>query len=387
MNLAIEWVDSNGQLQSLCDRLQQCEFIALDTEFLREKTYYPQLCLIQVATTDILACIDPLASLDLSPFLALLTDKRILKVFHAAGQDLEILYQLNGVLPTPVFDSQIAAAMLGVGEQVSYAQMIQATLHIALEKTQSRTDWAKRPLSDAQIQYAADDVRYLVDAYLKQHEILQASGRLAWLQDDFARLSNPDQFTFTADDLLKRVKGKQQLKPRQLAIARNLAAWRESEAKRKNKPRKWMMSDQVIVDLARRPPTSLESLNDYRGLHQGQIKHAGKQILKAVQDALALAENDLPAVQKHLKLNQSQAILADSIMALLRLLGHEHGIAPNILGSKRQVDALVSGDRQVAMLQGWRNELCGRQISSFLAGKASLSVDSGQLQFFMTNDE
>lgn len=379
--MPIETINTEDALKDFCHTIRTSDFIAVDTEFMREKTYFPQLCLIQLATTEHIACIDPLAIDDLGPLYEILFDTNVLKVLHASGQDLELLYHLTNRLPEPVFDTQIAAAMLGEGEQIGYATLIKSMLDIDLDKSQTRTDWSKRPLTTAQINYAADDVRHLVTAYQKQHEMLTAKGRLEWLAPDFNRLSNPEQFTLTDETLLKRVKGTQRLKPEQLAIILNLAIWREQTAQDNNKPRKWILADNVVIDLAKRPPENLAALSDYRGLSPGQIKHSGKQLLDAIKAAQQLPPEQWPEQTRRKQLTASQATVADAVMILLRIIGSQHNIASSSLSSRAQVEKLIAGEKNITLLQGWRYELAGRSIEKFLEGKSELSIISGRLVF------
>lgn len=378
---SIETIDNDNALKDFCAAICKSDFIALDTEFMRERTYFPQLCLLQIATTEHLACIDPLAINNLEPLYEILFDTNILKVLHAAGQDLELIYHMTGKLPEPIFDTQIAAAMLGEGEQTGYAALIKSMLNIDLDKSQTRTDWSKRPLTTAQLNYAADDVRHLVTAYQKQHEILTKKGRLEWLTPDFNLLSNPQQFEQTDKSLLKRVKGTQRLRPEQLAIIRNLAIWREQTAQKKDKPRKWILADNVMLDLAKRPPKMLSDLSDYRGLNPGHIQNSGQQILDTIKAAQQLPTDQWPEQTRRKKLNESQATTADAAMVLLRIIGNQHNIAPGSLSNRTQIEKLITGEKDIPLLQGWRYELAGRAIENFLGGKGWLSIDSSKLVF------
>lgn len=375
----VEYIDTEQALKDFCHAIRQSDFMALDTEFMREKTFFPQLCLVQIATTERIACIDPLAIKNLNPLYEILFDTNIQKVFHAAGQDLELVHHLTGKLPEPLFDTQIAAAMLGEGEQIGYAGLIKSMLGIELDKSQTRTDWSKRPLTAAQITYAADDVRHLVTVYQKQLATLREKGRLKWLAPDFSALSNPQQFIQSGEKLLARVKGAQRLKPGQLAIVRGLAVWREQTAQQKNKPRKWILADNVMIDLAKRPPKDLTDMSEYRGLNQGQINHSGKEILDAIKAAQQLPPEQWPEQPRRKKLTESQAILADAMMVLLRMIGNQHNISPSTLSNRAQIEKLVTGEENIAILQGWRYELAGRTLKQFSMGKSRLSVSSGKL--------
>ncbi|MFW2134544.1 ribonuclease D, partial [Ectothiorhodospira haloalkaliphila] len=254
----VPFIDQPEALKAFCERLKGVDWFALDTEFIREKTYYPQLCLIQVATPEEVACIDPLNLEDLSPLTHLLFDPNITKVLHAASQDLEIFFHQQGRVPGPIFDTQVAASLLGHGDQVGYGKLIQLVLGVELEKGQSRTDWAQRPLETIQLRYAADDVHYLARAYPLMRQALEDNGRLAWLEDDFQRMQDPRTYQPDPETIWRRLKGINTLRGEQaLAVARNLARWREQEAMRLDRPRRWLLQDEVILDLARRKPRDL----------------------------------------------------------------------------------------------------------------------------------
>ena len=237
--MSYSYIETPADLSALCEQLKRSDWLTLDTEFIREETYYPQLCLIQVATDDVVACIDPLAIDDLSPLMEVFYDPAITKVLHSARQDLEIFQNLRGRPPENIFDTQIAATLLGQGDQIGYGNLAKAMLGVELDKAHSRTDWAKRPLSPEQLDYAADDVRYLRDIYKQQIQQLQEMGRLQWLDEDFAQLSNPALYEPPIADAWKRLKGLNRLKGVQLAIVRELAQWREELAKERNLPRRW----------------------------------------------------------------------------------------------------------------------------------------------------
>ncbi len=377
--IPVEMINTDDALAAFCRAVRKEDFIALDTEFMREKTYFPQLCLLQAATTTRIACIDPVAVHNLEPLYEILFDTTILKVFHSGGQDLELIYHLTGKLPRPVFDTQIAAAMLGEGEQVGYANLVNAMLKVELDKSQTRTDWCKRPLTRAQIEYAADDVRHLVTIYQRQRKILSDKGRLEWLEPDFRQLSDPAQFELSADALLKRVKGTQRLEPQQQAITRSLAEWREAVARQRNKPRKWILADNVILDLAKRPPETVDDLADYRGLSPGQIKNSGEKILEAVQAARQLPPAQWPTQTKRKKPDATQTAIIDAILVLLKLIGSEHDIAASTLSGRAQIEKLVSGDRDIPLMRGWRYELAGRAVENFLQGKTVLTITNDRL--------
>src|SRR3569833_1048425 len=269
------YIDDTRALAALCTRLRGTEWIALDTEFVREKTLYPILCLIQIASADTLACIDPLALPDLDPLLDVLNDPAITKVMHAARQDMEIFNHLRGELPRPVFDTQLAAPLLGLQEQIGYAALVDNILNVKLDKAHIRADWSQRPLSPAQLEYAADDVRYLAVLYPRLRDTLAAKARLQWLAGDFAELSNPRLYACPPADAWLRIKGTPRLRTRQLAVAQALAAWREETAQRQNRPRSWILRDENLLDLARLQPLGIGELAQVRGLHEQAVARRG----------------------------------------------------------------------------------------------------------------
>ncbi|MEK8090438.1 ribonuclease D [Thermithiobacillus plumbiphilus] len=365
-------------LQSLCDTLRQGDYIAVDTEFMREKTYYAKLCLIQVANDEVVAAVDPL-SMDLRPLWEVLADPRIVKVFHAARQDLEIILDLTGKLPAPVFDTQIAATVAGHEESVSYARLVEAITGEQLDKTLTRTDWSRRPLDEAQLRYAEDDVRYLRVVYKKLRDELKDTGRLSWVQEDFERLADPTLYQADVREIFRRIKKGQMLRPKQLAILRELAAWREETAMARNKPRKWIVDDDVLFEIARQAPASAEALGRIRGLHESQVREWGKALLAAVARGLEIPETERPVWREKRKLKPADMVLVDLLQALVRQRGLEQGVAAQLLAGRAELEALVANDPDAEVFQGWRGRLVGRELKRVLDGELSLRVVGGQL--------
>ncbi len=374
------YVDAPEALSALCARLKPSEWLALDTEFIREKSYYPRLCLIQVATDEVVACIDPLRLDDLSPLLEILFDESVTKVLHAAYQDLEIFYHLAGKVPRPIFDTQIAASLLGYGDQVGYAKLVQAMLGVTLDKSHTRTDWAQRPLEEAQLRYAADDVRYLRELYRQQYETLDAKGRLGWLAEDFQGLSDTASYEVVPTRAWQRIRGLHTLKGRQLAVLRALAAWREAQAMRSDKPRKWILSDDVLVELARRMPTDEERLAKIRGLDTGAIRRHGDKWLEIIETASQEPAAEWPTLPPRVKLDPEQDAAVDALMALLRLEAREHEISPSMIATRKDLEQLIGGEQDMALLHGWRAQLAGHRLQEFLAGRISLQMENGRLR-------
>jgi ribonuclease D len=375
----IQYIDSAPELARFCLQLAGTGWIALDTEFLREKTYYPKLCLLQVATPDSVACIDPLALDTLDPILDLVFDPGITKVMHSARQDMEIFYHLRGAAPGPVFDTQVAALLLGYPDQIGYGNLVSEVLNVRLEKLHTRADWSIRPLTQDQVSYAADDVIYLVDVYLNLRNRLVERGRLEWLDEDFARLSSDALYSNPPEDAWLRVKGGNRLNGAALAVLQALAGWRETLAQQRDRPRGWILRDDALLEIARHRPASLEALGRIRGMQEAFIRHNGEQVIGLV--AAAGKQRPAPPADggSRLQLTPAQDALVDVMSAVVRLSGAEHAINPAVLATRKQLERLVSGDADVEILHGWRRKLVGERLQALLAGELSLSVRDGKL--------
>jgi len=376
------YIDTPEALQELCASLANTDWFCLDTEFIREKTYYPRLCLIQVANPDIVACIDPLAIEDLSPLSALLHDPEIIKVIHAASQDMEIFYYLHQELPAPLFDTQVAASLMGLGDQMGYGRLVEEMLQVSLDKSHSRTDWSQRPLQEEQIRYAADDVRYLRDIYQQERQWLVDHDRLNWLDEDFKGLCNPERYKPDPEQAWKRVKGNQRLKPQQLMVLKDLANWREHKAMESDRPKRWVLKDEVLLELARRAPNQLEELSRIRGLEPGQIRNSGQQIIEIIQKARQRPKTEWPELPRKVRLTEEQDTITDLLMASLRLSGIEASISVQAIATRKDVEQLVLGERELNLLRGWRLELAGRTLLDILSGDSALIVKQGKIERF-----
>lgn len=381
----MRYIDTPQALTELCQDLQPAEVIAVDTEFIREKTYYAKLCLIQIASDSVIACVDPLALNNLDELLAILYSPDKLKLFHAAWQDLEIFFDQWERIPTPVFDTQIAAALLGFSDQIGYANLAEQLVGIQLDKTASRTDWAQRPLSPQQLAYAADDVIYLLQLYPIIQQRLTKLGRHSWLEEDFTALADPASYAKSADLAWQRVSGHGRLKPRQLAALQRLAAWREQQARQRNKPRKWILSDDLLLLLARHLPSDYASLAKVRGLPERLLNQSGEELIASINDALALADNALPTVSQKERLTPEQECLADTLMAYLRLLAQENQISPASLSTRKEIEKMVRGKRDIPLLHGWRGHLAGEPLLNLMDGKVALTVKNGQVKAIPTD--
>lgn len=354
------------------------DWIAIDTEFIREKTYFSKLCLIQIATPDHLACIDPLAIKDISALKHILYNPAITKVLHAAHQDQEIFYHLFGEAPAPIFDTQPAAAVLGVGDQIGYARLIETFLDVSLAKTQSRTDWSRRPLSEQQLEYAIDDVRYLREAYPIIRQQLQEQSRLDWLSSDFERYTQVATFEPKPEHMWKRVKGHQRLKPLQLTIVQKLAIWRERLAIQKNLPRRWLMSDDLIIDLALQQPADENALKHMRTISEKQHARYFKDWLACIKQAQAMPEDEWLRLPRFTKPTNEQALLIDLLMLAIRKQADVYNISPTLIASRKKIEKLVlAGETQLA--NDWRGAMVNPLIADLLGGKSCFSVRKGKL--------
>jgi ribonuclease D len=373
----VRYIDTPGQLQEFCAEMSGKPWLAVDTEFVREKTYYPQLCLVQVCDGETVACIDPIAITELSPLLSLLNDPGILKVFHAAGQDLELFYHLGKRVPAPVFDTQLAAALAGHGDQIGYANLVSAMLGVQLDKAHTRSDWARRPLSAQEIAYAADDVIYLASLYTKLEAELRQRHRLTWLEADFAELTDPRRFNASPDDAWERVGGAQRLRPAQLKTLRSLAAWREATARQLNRPRKWILADDLLLDISRRQPASIEDLKRIRGLPEGVITRQGDALLAAVA---AGQGSEVPMLLEEVRrLPQELQPVVELLQAVVHVVAQSEQISVASLAGRRELEALAIGERDLDVLKGWRRTAVGEKLLAVAEGRASLAVENGRV--------
>ena len=377
--MTVQFIDTPEDLATLCQQFTNKDWLAVDTEFLREKTYYPQLCLIQIASDDVIACVDPLAISDLTPLLDILYNPDVTVVFHAARQDLELLYMIRGELPPSLFDTQLAATVLGYGDQIGYANLVKQCVDVELDKAHSRTDWTKRPLDPAQIDYAADDVRYLRDVYHILKDQLNDKNRQHWLDDDFATLSSSETYKSNPENIWRKVKGAGRLKGVQLAVLKQLAAWRENRAVKSNRPRRWILKDEIMIDLAKLGPETLDKVKLIRGLENNTIERHGKTLIDEIKLAKALPKESWPVLKKLQPLTNQQDALMDALMSLLRKYCDQQSIAPAAVASRKDIESMVRGETDIPLLQGWRNEIVGHYLEKFLKGQLSITADQQQI--------
>lgn len=374
------YISTYEDLKSLCERAASYPAIAIDTEFLREKTFHARLCLVQVATPDECAAIDPLALDDLSPLSELLVDPDTVKVFHACTQDMEVLHHTLGVLPTPIFDTQVAAAFLGERTQISYNGLVHAFCGVTLPKSESLTDWSSRPLTDRQIEYALDDVRYLIQAYAVMRERLESEGRLAWVLDELRPLTRLSHYVIEPRQAYKRVKRVNSCTRRQLGIVRELASWREKRAEAQDLPRKWVMSDEVLMALVKRAPSDADDFRRVRGtehLSDMDVEVA----LRAIANGKRCPKENLPNVDhaRHAPTPETESV-CDLMYALLRLVSDRSGVATSVIASRDELYAYIDHPEDSRLREGWRFELIGSMLDDLLSGNIGLTVKDGSVE-------
>ncbi len=373
------YLSTQEELKAYCDEASTCRVVAVDTEFLREKTYFPRLCLIQVNAGGNIAAIDPILIEDLSPLAAIFEDPDVVKVFHACSQDLEVLWDGMGCVCRNVFDTQVAAAFLGLRQQIGYGPLVDAYCGVSLPKAEALTDWSQRPLDPEQLVYAEDDVRYLPQIYETMCNKLVDSDRLSWVLPEMDEASDPSRFRKDPRGAFLRLKRASTLTRRQLAVAREVCAWREETAAARDVPRKWLMSDEVIVEACHRTPTSLPRLRRIRGLEKLSESDA-RGIIASVQRGLDCPPADFPAAIKRLKPSPEKDGALDLMSAVVRVVAEKTGIAPQVIASKEDLNELLSGSRDGRLAQGWRHEVAGKQLERLLAGELGLTIKDGKIE-------
>jgi ribonuclease D len=368
-------IHTPADLQAFCEEARHATVICLDTEFVGEGRYYAEVGAIQVATPERAVLIDPLALPDLSPLVPLLTDPGIEKVFHAGGQDLAIFFRLFGQPVAPIFDTQIAAALLGYDEQMSFVNLVARVTRVQLAKSHSFSDWLRRPLSAGQVEYALDDVRYLLQIHQKLVQKLECRGRLAWAREEFTRLELADRFQ-TADprELYARIRGVERLGGKALAILREVVAWREETARALNIPPGRIVRDETLLDLARHPRSTVKELRELRGVQPGQMEKLGPDLLAALSRG---ADAPPPALKRHTPLAGSHEPSVDFLVLCLRALAAEQEVSSGLLATRGDLAVLVQDGpcANIPLMRGWRREAVGDALLATLEGKARASID------------
>ena len=374
------YIDTKEKLDGLCRTLMARKVIAVDTEFIREKTYWPQLCLIQVSDGERDYCIDPLApGMDLSPFLEVLACPDVLKLFHAARQDIEIFFHINHKIPSPVFDTQVAGMVIGLGDSVSYQGIVNIFLHVQITKEMRFSDWSKRPLSEAQIKYALNDVHYLIPAYEKIRAVLEKKNRASWMKDEMQILLNPETYAPDLMQLWRKIKINTK-KPLVLKTLQVLTAWREMDAQRADKPRRSMLKDDALIELAMARPTSMEALKSLRGMSSGHFpKNArGQEIVDLIKNVSLTPKEEkeflLLTEQKKKKVCHG---CVEALRLLLESVSETEQVAPKIICHAEDLEKIAAEGKNadVPAMKGWRFDIFGRYALELIEGKIGLFFD------------
>jgi ribonuclease D len=377
----MEIVTTTEGLKRLCQELSRDSFVTVDTEFMREQTFWPELCLIQIAGAEREAIIDPLAEgLSLKPFFDLMANKKVVKVFHAARQDLEIIWLKAKLIPEPIFDTQVAAMVCGFGDQVSYEALARRIAKVQIDKSSRFTDWSRRPLSQKQLAYALSDVIHLRPIYEKLRALLDKSGREPWLEEELAVLTSPSTYETHPEEAWKRVK----FRPRnrkQLAILMSLAAWREREAQERNVPRSRILKDDAIAEAATQAPQDIVALKSLRALPRGYAtSRVGEAVLKQVAAGLAMDAEQLPKLRADdTPLTETASVISDVLKLALKVVCEKEGIAPRIVANSGDLDAIAMDDAaDIPLLRGWRRKLFGETALRIKAGEMAIVLENGK---------
>jgi len=376
----MDLITTTDDLAAVCGRMAKHPFVTVDTEFLRETTYYPLLCVAQMASPEEAVVVDALATgLDLSPLFALMATESVTKVFHAARQDIEIVWNMAKTIPHPIVDTQVAAMVLGYGDSISYDQLVQRITGDTLDKSHRFTDWTRRPLSDAQIAYALSDVTHLRDVYLKLAGDLEKRGRNNWVEAEMEVLTSPETYRADPERAWERLKSRVR-KPKELAVLMEIAAWREREAQTRDVPRGRVIKDDVIGDIAVQAPTSIERLGHLRSLPKGfERSRWGEQIIEAVKRGLARDPKTLPRLERFRPAANGMATV-ELLKVLLRMTAERHGVAAKVIATVDDLDRIAADDAaDVPALKGWRRDLFGEKALALKQGRLALAVDNGKV--------
>ena len=382
-------ITDTDTLADLCERLAKSDFVTVDTEFMRENTYWPELCLVQIANEEEAAAIDPLAEdIDLTPLWDLLCENEdVLKVFHAGGQDVEIVYNFTGKTPHPIFDTQIAMMAISQNEQIGYSNLVESWLGITVDKGARFTDWSRRPLTDRQIEYAIGDVTHLSDIFPKILSKLIKTGRGGWLDAEMEKLADPANYANDLEIAWKRIRSPGR-NPTVLGRLKGLAAWRETEAQHKNIPRGRIMRDETLADIASHPPKKQADLTKVRGLSNAwKDNDIGKRLMKVLEKAEPLPKDEMPDKPKRgAPLGKEGALVADLLKLLLKIRAREIDVASRLLTRADEMEALAAGVRKLPILEGWRYEVFGKDALELVEGRLAFAVKDGRLLMTHTDD-
>ena len=373
-------ITTTSELAAVCRRMASHSFVTVDTEFLRETTYYPLLCVAQMASPDEAVVVDALApGIDLGPFFSLMADEKVMKVFHAARQDIEIVWHLAKLIPHPIFDTQVAAMVLGYGNSISYDQLVQRITGDALDKSYRFTDWTRRPLSDAQLSYAVSDVTHLRDVYHALVDDLARRGRADWVQEEMHVLTSADTYRMDPENAWRRLKTRVR-KPRELAVLIEVAAWREREAQSRDVPRSRVLKDEVIADIAVQAPTTIEKLRNLRSLPKGfERSRWGEAIVEAVSHGLDRDVKSLPRPAR-LPPSANGTAVVELLKVLLRMISESHHVAAKVIATVDDLERIAADDAaDVPALTGWRRELFGVKALALKRGDLALAIERGKV--------
>lgn len=379
------YISTQSELIDFIERAKKSDVLAIDTEFLREKTYYPKLCLLQMATEDEDVIVDPFTVGSLHVLSDLFTNTAIMKLFHAGTQDIEILQRVVGVIPHPLFDTQIAAALLGHTLQIGYGSLVQSVCGVTLKKGDSYTDWSRRPLTKSQIAYAADDVIYLPKMYRKMKAKLEALGRLSWLDADFAELADPAKYNMDPRMRYRKLKRVNQLSRKQLSAAREVAAWREEVAMQRDIPRKWILTDEQIVEACRRDTHTIDQLFMVRGISEKLSTEDARTVCSAINKGRQLPEDQWPIIEQRSRNEHNVDAEVDAMCAIVRLRSKQNNIAFQTLASHDDLVDVARGHTDREVLKGWRRDIVGNDLLAFMQGKLVISICNGNIK--VTNKE
>jgi len=382
-------IADSTSLTKFCDRLIKSSYITVDTEFMRDQTYWPRLCLVQIADEHEAAAIDTLAKgIDITPLLNLLTNPRILKVFHAARQDLEIFYRLMGRLPSPIFDTQVAAMVCGFGDSAGYDTLVRKLTDETIDKSSRFTDWALRPLSQRQINYALGDVTHLRQVYIKLNEMLGQNNRHNWMDEELSILRDTKNYTFAPEDAWRRIKYRAP-KPRFLAILKEVAAWREIEAQNKDIPRNRIVRDESLIEISHHAPKTINDLSRARGLSLKKAEGSlGKALLNAVKVGLNVPSENLPEVKRDAPLPKGIGPITDLLKVLLKLKCEKHDVAQKLIATVNDMEQIAAfgQNANVPALQGWRQEVFGIDALRLRSGQLAMVIKDHNLELVEINN-
>ena len=377
----MDLITRTEDLAAACAKLAAAPFIAVDTEFMREQTFWPRLCLVQIASADTEVLIDSMApDIDLAPLFDLMIDENVLKVFHSARQDVEIVHHLAGVIPHPIFDTQVAAMVCGFGEAVSYSMLVKRLLGRNLDKTSRFTDWSRRPLSERQLVYAIGDVTYLRDLYPQLRAQLDKSERASWLNEEMGVLTDPATYELHPEKAWRRLKMRIKT-PKALAVLMELAAWREREAQSQDVPRNRILKDEALYDIAGQAPRTIEDLGSLRSLHNGFARsQRGRAVLEAVTKGLKRDPKTVPPLQRGEPMPPEAQAVVDLLRVLLKSTAGRHGVAPKLIATSDELEQIArSDDADVPVLRGWRRKLFGDDALALKRGGLALAIRNGEV--------